>query len=198
MDVSAEAKRIIALSLTKLYGLRSQRGGFGLQRSLLLSLVMKSARNIYHNSRVIIESQESGPRCVEELTEEPKAETPAAPCPPAEGEWKPRLSRCEKSKENKENQGPSRLDRQSRKRRSKTAGEPDFLPSKRARMETGEEGKTVSFMSGGVNWCRAGLTSVPLGIVTPGSSGSPPSCLASPRDLQLAVLVPAALELRDA
>ncbi|XP_048871261.1 immediate early response 2b [Brienomyrus brachyistius] len=168
MDVSAEAKRIIALSLTKLYGLRSQRGGLRLQRSLMLSLVMKSARNIYHNSRVISESQASGPRCVQEPTEEPKTETPAAPCmgqsKTSEGEWKPRLSRCEKSKEDKENRGPSKADRQSRKRRSKAAGEPDFLPSKRARMETGEEGRTVSFMSVGVSWCRAtdGLSAVPL------------------------------------
>uniref|UniRef100_A0A3B3YME1 Uncharacterized protein n=1 Tax=Poecilia mexicana TaxID=48701 RepID=A0A3B3YME1_9TELE len=51
MEVNIEARRILAVSISKLYASRTQRGGLRLHRSLLLSLVMKSARDIYHSSR---------------------------------------------------------------------------------------------------------------------------------------------------
>lgn len=56
MEVNAEARRILAVSISKLYASRTQRGGLRLHRSLLLSMVMRSARDIYHSSR---ESEES-------------------------------------------------------------------------------------------------------------------------------------------
>uniref|UniRef100_A0AAY4BS84 Immediate early response gene 2 protein n=1 Tax=Denticeps clupeoides TaxID=299321 RepID=A0AAY4BS84_9TELE len=51
MDVSAEAKRIMVQALSKMYSSRTQRGGLRLHRSLLLTLVMKSAREMYHGAR---------------------------------------------------------------------------------------------------------------------------------------------------
>nr|XP_015204428.1 PREDICTED: immediate early response gene 2 protein [Lepisosteus oculatus] len=48
MEMTCDAKRIVAVSLGKLYSSRSQRGGCRLHRSLLLSLVVRSAREIYH------------------------------------------------------------------------------------------------------------------------------------------------------
>lgn len=48
MEVGAEAKRIMVVALGKLYTSRTQRGGLRLHRSLLLTLVMKSARDMYH------------------------------------------------------------------------------------------------------------------------------------------------------
>ncbi|AWP05167.1 putative immediate early response 2 protein [Scophthalmus maximus] len=41
MEVNAEARRILAVSISKLYASRTQRGGLRLHRSLLLSLVMR-------------------------------------------------------------------------------------------------------------------------------------------------------------
>uniref|UniRef100_A0A3P9KDZ3 Immediate early response 2b n=1 Tax=Oryzias latipes TaxID=8090 RepID=A0A3P9KDZ3_ORYLA len=66
MEVNVEARRILAVSISKLYASRSQRGGLRLHRSLLLSMVMRSARDIYHSSR---ESEQ--PNGEQPVTEEP-------------------------------------------------------------------------------------------------------------------------------
>ncbi|XP_029363387.1 immediate early response gene 2 protein [Echeneis naucrates] len=120
MEVSAEAKRIMVVALGKLYSSRSQRGGLRLQRSLLLTLVMKSARDIYHAAQAA-------------------ALVPTEPrTAPGEGE-EVGGSRSEhtvaENTENKENRCPAGPVQQSRKRRGKAAAEPDFLPCKRARLE---------------------------------------------------------------
>lgn len=128
MEVNAEARRILAVSISKLYASRSQRGGLRLHRSLLLSMVMRSARDIYHSSREseatvappTEEPEEQGGEAMDTATEEETAELR----PEVEVE------------EDKENQSPAR---QSRKRRGKAAAAPDFLPRKRARLEPGEE-----------------------------------------------------------
>ncbi|XP_010871022.1 immediate early response 2b [Esox lucius] len=60
MDVSAEAKRIMAVSISKLYASRTQRGGMRLHRCLLLSVVMRSARDLYHSACLAKEREELG------------------------------------------------------------------------------------------------------------------------------------------
>lgn len=158
MEVSAEARRILAVSISKLYASRSQRGGLRLHRGLLLSVVMRSARDIYHSSRECDElcgarptSEElmetgCGPQEQPALPEpepEPQPEPQQEPQPagksaeprPEESDSEDDLSDGETA-EDKENIGPAR---RSRKRRGKAAAAPDFLPSKRARLEPGEE-----------------------------------------------------------
>uniref|UniRef100_A0A3Q3JLT1 Immediate early response 2b n=1 Tax=Monopterus albus TaxID=43700 RepID=A0A3Q3JLT1_MONAL len=119
MEVNAEARRILAVSISKLYASRSQRGGLRLHRSLLLSLVMRSESD----------SDEEG--CDNEITED------------------------------KENLSPAR---QSRKRRGKASVAPDFLPIKRARLESGEDRYAAPLSS-----CRAGesLAALSLNRVIP-------------------------------
>lgn len=162
MEVNAEARRILAVSISKLYASRTQRGGLRLHRSLLLSMVMRSARDIYHSSR---ESEE--PSGAQPTPEEPM-DTGSNPgeqsgLPEAQPELQPALSSAEpppeepdsgeedcdgETTEDKENLSPAK---QSRKRRGKASAAPDFLPSKRARLEPGEERYAAPLGS-----CRAG------------------------------------------
>lgn len=153
MEVNAEARRILAVSISKLYASRTQRGGLRLHRSLLLSLVMRSARDIYHSSR---ESESSGPQPVTPVQEEeeekeeeqpmdtgsgsveqPEPEPELPPEQPEKQEKEEEGCDGEFTQEDKENLSPAA--RQSRKRRGKASAAPDFLPSKRARLEPGEE-----------------------------------------------------------
>ncbi|XP_023666486.1 immediate early response gene 2 protein [Paramormyrops kingsleyae] len=148
MDVSAEAKRIMVQALGKLYSSRTQRGGLRLHRNLLLTLVMKSARDIYHSARTACENEaQSGsplpdpqPQRTEEAMDTSDADGESCvSARTSEGKCKVTSANCKKSQEDKENSDPVRSDRHSRKRPSKAAAEPDFLPTKKARMETGEE-----------------------------------------------------------
>ncbi|XP_037328069.2 immediate early response gene 2 protein [Pungitius pungitius] len=152
MEVNAEARRILAVSISKLYASRAQRGGLRLHRGLLLSVVMRSARDIYHSSRECDEPCAAQPT-TEELMETAcgPEEQPALPEPVPEQEPQPAGKSAEphpeesdseddgsdgETAEDKENISPAR---QSRKRRGKASVAPDFLPSKRARLEPGEE-----------------------------------------------------------
>lgn len=155
MEVNAEARRILAVSISKLYASRTQRGGLRLHRSLLLSLVMRSARDIYHSSQ-----ENEGPTTEEAMDTgsipgETQPQQPSLPEPqpalmsyePAQEEPDSADEDCETT-EDKENLSPTR---QSRKRRGKASAAPDFLPSKRARLEPGEERYAAPLGS-----CRAG------------------------------------------
>ncbi|XP_019959603.1 immediate early response 2b [Paralichthys olivaceus] len=173
MEVNAEARRILAVSISKLYASRTQRGGLRLHRSLLLSLVMRSARDIYHSSR----ESEAQPTDAEPMdTGSCSGEQTKSPAPQPEPQ--PAQTRAEtpveepgnagkdfdgESTEDKENQSPAR---QSRKRRGKASAAPDFLPSKRARLEPGEERYAAMLGS-----CRVGavesLTALSLNRVIP-------------------------------
>ncbi|KAL4658081.1 immediate early response gene 2 protein-like [Arapaima gigas] len=141
MEVSAEAKRVMVQALSKLYSSRTQRGGLRLHRSLLLTLVLRSARDIYHSARAVAEDQgplgapaaEPQQRPAEEAMETSGAPE-EIPVPTLE---EPATRR--ESKDDKENESPAGAERQCRKRRGKTAAEPDFLPSKRARLDPGSE-----------------------------------------------------------
>ncbi|XP_038627390.1 immediate early response gene 2 protein [Tachyglossus aculeatus] len=52
MEVQKEAQRIMTMSVWKMYHSRMQRGGLRLHRSLQLSLVMRSARELYLSAKV--------------------------------------------------------------------------------------------------------------------------------------------------
>lgn len=159
MEVTAEAKQIMIQALGKMYSSRTQRGGLRLHRSLLLTLVMKSARDIYHFARLQNESKgQTDTSSVTESTsqtDEPMdtasstvSEVPTQQCTmeiqPSEDkqtsglETQPDLNSPAEPTVDKENCNPSKLDRHSRKRRSRTATEPDFLPCKKAKLESGE------------------------------------------------------------
>lgn len=179
MEVNAEARRILAVSISKLYASRTQRGGLRLHRSLLLSLVMRSARDIYHSSR-----ESEGPSGAQPTSEEPmdtsSSQEEQTVLPEPQPEPQPALNSTEPPTEepdsadegsdsdsditeDKENMSPTR---QSRKRRGKASAAPDFLPSKRARLEPGEERYAAPLGS-----CRAGagesLTALSLNRVIP-------------------------------
>lgn len=179
MEVNAEARRILAVSISKLYASRTQRGGLRLHRSLLVSLVMRSARDIYHASR---ESEAPGaPTPQEPMDSSPSSEEqkqlPPQEAEPAQTEPECALSPAPQTAveaeecacdseitEDKENMSPAA--RQSRKRRSKASAAPDFLPSKRARLEPGEERYAAPLGS-----CRVGaaetLSALSLNLVIP-------------------------------
>merc|ERR1712131_95642 len=173
MDVNTEAKRIMAVSISKLYASRSQRGGMRLHRSLLLSMVMRSARDIYHSACLAREKEEQCAATAEPapvttevpmdtgdqqkvevpsqpeaalMTPEPEIITPE-PAPVKAGKG------GEKTGEDKENHSPVSPDRHSRKRRGKASVAPDFLPSKRARLKLGGE-RHEALRSNRVNCCR--------------------------------------------
>lgn len=163
MEVNVEARRILAVSISKLYASRTQRGGLRLHRSLLLSLVMRSARDIYHSSREVErldEAQESAPEEPMETSPSPGEQTrltepqlesqspvTVTKTAPVDSGNKEDEYDCDIT-EDKENLSPSR---QSRKRRGKASAAPDFLPSKRARLEPGEERYAAP-----LNSCRTG------------------------------------------
>ncbi|XP_059393788.1 immediate early response gene 2 protein-like [Carassius carassius] len=137
MDV--EAKRIMALSISKLYSLRTQRGGLRLHRSLLLSMTVRAARDIYHTAQLLRDAEEEQvvPCAPDAAPEEPMEISKESPqtLTPKEVAVKPK----ETLQEDKENRCAS--EQHSRKRRGKTALEADFLPLKKAKMETDEEKK---------------------------------------------------------
>ncbi|XP_062035129.1 immediate early response gene 2 protein [Lepus europaeus] len=154
MEVQKEAQRIMTLSVWKLYHSRMQRGGLRLHRSLQLSLVMRSARELYLSAKVEAHEPDAPlpparpadprlhpPREAEEATTEaapPDGEQPSPEpmdtqeAPGAEEEAAPAPARC-----------APRPVKASRKRRSSCSlsdgGDPGLIPSKRARLEEEEE-----------------------------------------------------------
>uniref|UniRef100_A0A8C5U784 Immediate early response 5 n=1 Tax=Malurus cyaneus samueli TaxID=2593467 RepID=A0A8C5U784_9PASS len=75
MEFKLEAHRIVSISLGKIYSARGQRGGLKLHKNLLVSLVLRSARQVYL----------SEPGCPPELppasTEPPRRSRSPAPPP---------------------------------------------------------------------------------------------------------------------
>ncbi|GAA6230594.1 immediate early response gene 2 protein-like [Lates japonicus] len=184
MEVSAEAKRIMVVALGKLYSSRSQRGGLRLHRSLLLTLVMKSARDMYHAAQATAESV--APGCEEQQQQHQQEEHPAAQTtpeptgahvefqgPPSLATGEPRTSPRQEvggspmggtcAAENKENQCPTGPAQHSRKRRGKAAVEPDFLPCKKAKLEQGNCSQQLIVNPVLVDYvnCSSGLGSPP-------------------------------------
>uniref|UniRef100_A0A8D0EMY9 Immediate early response 5 n=1 Tax=Strix occidentalis caurina TaxID=311401 RepID=A0A8D0EMY9_STROC len=73
MEFKLEAHRIVSISLGKIYSARGQRGGLKLHKNLLVSLVLRSARQVYL----------SEPGCPPEPP--PAASAALPPSPPARG-----------------------------------------------------------------------------------------------------------------
>lgn len=160
MDVCTEAKRVMVQALAKMYTLRTQRGGLRLHRSLLITLVMKSARDMYHSGRTACEQQEEKANLAGVASESCETTNSTTACvaagagdqdqplapktqvtqvnTPAQTDLHchDRVS-CSES-EDKENQSSTKSDRHSRKRRGQAAVAPDFLPCKKAKMEAEE------------------------------------------------------------
>ncbi|KAA0707596.1 Immediate early response gene 2 protein [Triplophysa tibetana] len=152
--MDTEARRIMALSISKLYSSRTQRGGLRLHRSLLLSMTMRAARDIYHAAVLLREpEQEQVVPCAPEepmdtkyqdSVKDTKDQDTVNDCLKEVNTREPK----DNLEEDKENQ-----DSKSRKRRGKTATEPDFLPPKQARMDTDGERQEVLKPNNG-NSCR--------------------------------------------
>lgn len=181
MDVCTEAKRIMVHALGKMYTLRTQRGGLRLHRSLLITLVMKSARDIYHSCRKACENQEQDQASSTEVTTESCQTSMDTVCVPENDSSLATKTQetqdCHKTNvqtdphdkdttgsENKENLCSTRPDRHSRKRRGKTAVEPDFLPCKKAKMEAEEVRRNSHSASLRTNCCgvKDSLTHIPI------------------------------------
>ncbi|XP_067829071.1 immediate early response gene 5 protein-like [Heptranchias perlo] len=73
MDLKVEAQRVMAVALGKMYSSRLQRGGIRLHKSLLLSLVLRSARDVYLNVRAEQEASEEA-EAAAAMEIEPRAE----------------------------------------------------------------------------------------------------------------------------
>ncbi|XP_028267127.1 immediate early response gene 2 protein [Parambassis ranga] len=155
MEVSAEAKRIMVVALGKLYSSRSQRGGLRLHRSLLLTLVMKSARDMYHAAQATVESVASGHEQPQLPAAEANAESDGTsglqgavflhstqPGTSEEGV----ISSTELRRDAHTEEGPCQTGPalQTRKRRGKAAAEPDFLPCKKAKLELGSANQELA------------------------------------------------------
>lgn len=171
MEVSTEAKRIMVVALGKLYGSRTQRGGLRLHRSLLLTLVMKSARDIYHAAQATADSAASD---WEEQHHQPAGETSPEPSgaqdvhsartsPAEEAAGPPEQTELCPGAEDKENLRPPGPPQHARKRRGKAAAEPDFLPCKKAKLEPGNSPQQLVVSSALVDYvmCGSELGSTP-------------------------------------
>ncbi|XP_025898714.1 immediate early response gene 5 protein [Nothoprocta perdicaria] len=94
MEFKLEAHRIVSISLGKIYSARGQRGGLKLHKNLLVSLVLRSARQVY------LSEPPEEPPCAAAWP--PAQEEPEPPPPPREeaprgGPWDcggPRAPRC--------------------------------------------------------------------------------------------------------
>ncbi|XP_028679080.2 immediate early response 2b [Erpetoichthys calabaricus] len=169
MELNIEAKRIMGLSLSKLYNSRMQKGGMRLHKSLMLSLVMRSAREIYYTTKLasseVEPSRHEASQLVavsanvpgvgtedsmeigEPVVDKDSSGTPVEPLGERSANLPDktvdclgeRLAATDCDKENSASPPSSSPDRQSRKRRGKATAEPEFLPSKRARMEPLEQ-----------------------------------------------------------
>ncbi|XP_032691732.1 immediate early response gene 2 protein [Lontra canadensis] len=151
MEVQKEAQRIMTLSVWKMYHSRMQRGGLRLHRSLQLSLVMRSARELYLSAKVEAHEPEvplppvrsPDPR----LNQSREAEAVVEAAPP-DGEQpspEPMDTREAPPAEETPARCAPRPAKVSRKRRNSSlsdGGDVGLIPSKKARLE--EEGEGAS------------------------------------------------------
>lgn len=158
MEVQKEAQRIMTLSVWKMYHSRMQRGGLRLHRSLQLSLVMRSARELYLSAKVEaldLEAPSPPTRCPDPRLQPPReAEVPAA-CAPLDGDLpSPEPMDTQEEEEEAPPRAAETLARCSprparvgRKRRSSSLSDgvdTGLVPSKKARLEEQEEAEEAS------------------------------------------------------
>uniref|UniRef100_H3B238 Immediate early response 2 n=1 Tax=Latimeria chalumnae TaxID=7897 RepID=H3B238_LATCH len=154
MEVKAEAQKIMTLAVMKLYNSRLQKGGMKLHRNLLLSLVMRNAKEMYlsakleagrafpseQEERMVTEPDTPAMETIGSISEDNNnadTETQPTDCHNTEDpevtktvvtEMETDCNSCDKPTGN----------RQSRKRSSpagKKGSEPESVPSKKARLE---------------------------------------------------------------
>lgn len=153
MEVQKEAQRLMTLSVWKMYHSRMQRGGLRLHRSLQLSLVMRSARELYLSAKVeALEPETSLPPIrPSDPRLHPPREAEAAPLdgeePPEPMDTRDAVPRAQET--------PTRCDARPakvcRKRRSSSLSDgrdAGLVPSKKARLEEELEGETPSEVPG--------------------------------------------------
>ncbi|XP_069351128.1 immediate early response gene 2 protein [Eulemur rufifrons] len=144
MEVQKEAQRIMTLSVWKMYHSRMQRGGLRLHRSLQLSLVMRSARELYLSAKVEVHEPEVSlqparspdPRL--HPPREAEAEAEAAPLDGEQPSPEPMDTQEAPTAEEAPARGGPRPAKVSRKRRSSNlsdGGDVGLVPSKKARLE---------------------------------------------------------------
>lgn len=151
MEVQKEAQRIMTLSVWKMYHSRMQRGGLRLHRSLQLSLVMRSARELYLSAKVEAHEPEvplppvrsPDPRLHQ--SREAEAVVEAAPPDGEQPSPEPMDTREAQPAEETPARCAPRPAKVSRKRRNSSlsdGGDVGLVPSKKARLE--EEGEGAS------------------------------------------------------
>lgn len=147
MEVQKEAQRIMTLSVWKMYHSRMQRGGLRLHRSLQLSLVMRSARELYLSAKVEAHHPEFPPtgRTLDPRLHPPReAEAAAEAATPDGGQPPEPMDTQEEALRTQDTPATSDLPpaRVSRKRRSSShpsdGGDAGLIPSKKARLEEAE------------------------------------------------------------
>ncbi|XP_062826578.1 immediate early response gene 2 protein [Anolis carolinensis] len=143
MEVQKEAQRIMTMSVWKMYHSRMQRGGLRLHRSLQLSLVMRSARDLYLSAKLEDddEAMVNANANVNEGLDEAPPPSPFPPPPEADPEpMDTQPAAAEEAAERRpESAPPARAAKPSRKRRSSSLGklgaaEAGLAPSKKARL----------------------------------------------------------------
>ncbi|XP_075758561.1 immediate early response gene 2 protein [Pelodiscus sinensis] len=161
MEAQKEAQRIMTMSVWKLYHSRLQRGGLRLHRSLQLSLVMRSARELYLSAK--LEEAEAGGEapCTPEQSADPGQPPPEERAAPAdcaaapgatepmetqESGGEPALAPASPGKRPARGVSLPGAGKGSRKRRSSSldkpgAAEAGLAPSKKARLEEEAEGE---------------------------------------------------------
>lgn len=156
MEVQKEAQRIMTLSVWKMYHSRMQRGGLRLHRSLQLSLVMRSARELYLSAKVEAHEPEvplSPARSPDPRLHPPREAEAASEAAPPDGELpspEPMDTQEAPSAEDTPAHSAPRPAKVSRKRRSSIltdGGDAGLVPSKKARLE--EEGEEEGATSEG-------------------------------------------------
>lgn len=153
MEVQKEAQRIMTLSVWKMYHSRMQRGGLRLHRSLQLSLVMRSARELYLSAKVEPHQPEFPPpgRTLDPRLHPPREAEAAVRAAPPDAEQPPEpMDTQEEALRVQEtpalcDPSPARV---SRKRRSSSdlsdGGDVGLVPSKKARLEEEVEREETS------------------------------------------------------
>ncbi|XP_008853660.1 immediate early response gene 2 protein [Nannospalax galili] len=145
MEMQKEAQRIMTLSVWKMYHSRLQRGGLRLHRSLQLSLVMRSAREVYLSAKVEAHESESSPptRSLDPRLHPLREAEVAVGAAPPDGKLPPPEPMDTQEDAPRAGETFARCDlrssRVSRKRRSSSSlsdgGDTGLAPSKKARLE---------------------------------------------------------------
>nr|XP_020742737.1 immediate early response gene 2 protein [Odocoileus virginianus texanus] len=147
MEVQKEAQRIMTLSVWKMYHSRMQRGGLRLHRSLQLSLVMRSARELYLSAKVGAQEPEvllPPVRSPDPRLHSREAEAAAKAAPGDAEQPSPEPMDTQEAPRAEETparcvQRPAKISRKRRSSSFSDGADAALVPSKKARLEEEEE-----------------------------------------------------------